>query len=135
MRDPFIIESKRWRLKIVVYDDYCRLFYGNLEWELPRQLSDIWRDLLFAMPRGEAEDVYEKMERLTNRTLRRVNRPSLSWPTLEPPIFATRNYEWVSGASPVTDRGSNVHYLTAEEYETMRQAGELERNTMYLVLN
>ena len=44
-----------------VYDDYCKLFYGNLEWELPRQLSDIWRDLLFAMPRGEAEDVYEKI--------------------------------------------------------------------------
>lgn len=102
------------------------------------------RDLSRILPRDVAEVVYEKIIQEVGKVLEEMG--VHPWTRLEPespltvpePIRITpqyRQYEWVAGATPVQDRMTNVHYVTAEEYERMRNAGELERDTMYLVLN
>lgn len=137
--------SMNWKLTVVWYrHGECKVYYKDVLWDLPEDKDKVLRDLSRILPRDVAEVVYEKIIQEVGKVLEEMG--VHPWTRLEPespltvpePIRITpqyRQYEWVAGATPVQDRMTNVHYVTAEEYERMRNAGELERDTMYLVLN
>ena len=137
--------SMNWKLTVVWYrHGECKVYYKDVLWDLPEDNDKVLRDLSRILPRDVAEVVYEKIIQEVGEVLEelRVHPRTRLWPdspqTVPEPIpIAPRysEYEWVSGATPLQDRMTNVHYVTAEEYERIRQAGGLERDTMYLVLN
>ena len=137
--------SMNWKLTVVWFrHGECKVYYKEVLWDLPEDKDKVLRDLSRILPRDVAEVVYGKIIQEVNEVLEEMG--VYPWTRLEPESIQTvpepitivphrSEYEWVAGANPVQDRMTNVHYVTAEEYERMRQAGELERDTMYLVLN